>query len=298
VADRLENIKALLVTNHASFERGAQGELIMGAKSEAHGFAGKVAVVTGGTQGVGEGVARLMAARGAEGLVLCGRNAERGDALARELTDGGCRTIFVQADLEKVADGQNVIDQAEKAFGRLDCLINCAAATDRGTIENTTEEVWDKLFNLNVKSQFFMAQRAIEVMRRHKIEGTIVNIGTIVAHGGPPFLIPYSSSKGALSIMTRAIANAVKRDRIRMNTLNIGWTNTPREHIVQTEVHDRPGTWLELASREQPFGRLIEIDDVARAVAFLASPESGLMTGAVIDFDQTINGTMDENPGM
>lgn len=270
----------------------------MGEDGEAHGFQGKVAVVTGGTQGVGEGVARLMAARKAAGLVICGRNVDRGEAVAEEISALGSPTIFVAADLEKVADGQNVIDQAEENFGRLDCLVNCAAATDRGSIENTTEEVWDKLFNMNVKSQFFMAQRAIEVMRRHKIEGTIVNIGTIVAHGGPPFLIPYSSSKGALSVMTRAVANAVRHDRIRMNALNIGWTNTPREHIVQTEVHSRPENWLELASKEQPFGRLIEIDDVARAVAFLASAESGLMTGAVIDFDQTIIGTMDENPGM
>ena len=270
----------------------------MGTNGKTIGFAGKVAVVTGSTQGVGEGVARLMTERGAEGLVLCGRNTERGGAIAEELTGLGSKAIFVQADLQQVADGQYVIDQAEEAFGRLDCLVNCAAATDRGTIESTTEEVWDKLFDMNVKSQFFMAQRAIEVMRRHKIEGTIVNIGTIVAHGGPPFLIPYSSSKGALSIMTRAVANAVRYDRIRMNTLNIGWTNTPREHIVQTEVHSRPENWLELASEAQPFGRLIEVDDIARAVAFLASAESGLMTGAVIDFDQNIIGTMDENPGM
>lgn len=270
----------------------------MEERGEAHGFSGKIAVITGSTQGLGEGVARLMAARNAEGLVLCGRNAVRGEAIAEELSSIGSQTIFIKADLEKIAEGQKVIDQAEEAFGRLDCLVNCAAATDRGSIENTTEEIWDKLFNMNVKSQFFMAQRAIEVMRRHKTEGSIVNIGTIVAHGGPPFLIPYSSSKGALSIMTRAVANAVRHDRIRMNTLNIGWTNTPREHVVQTEVHSRPENWLELACQEQPFGRLIEVDDVARAVAFLASSESGLMTGAVIDFDQTIIGTMDENPGM
>ena len=180
----------------------------MSANGEARGFQGKVAVVTGGTQGLGEGVARLFAARGAEGLVICGRNAARGEAIAKQLSEAGTKTIFVQADLEKVADGRAVIDQAEATFGRLDSLVNCAAATDRGSIENTTEEVWDKLFNLNVKIQFFMSQRAIEVMRRHEIEGTIVNIGTIVAHGGPPFLIPYSSSKGALMTMTRAVANA------------------------------------------------------------------------------------------
>lgn len=270
----------------------------MSTNGEAHDFQGKVAVITGGTQGLGEGVARLFAARGAAGLAICGRNATRGEAIARELSDAGTKTIFVQADLEKVAEGCAVIDQAEQTFGRLDSLVNCAAATDRGSIENTAEDVWDKLFDLNVKIQFFMTQRAIEVMRRHKIKGTIVNIGTMVAHGGPPFLIPYSSSKAALMTMTRAVANAVKHDRIRVNTLNIGWTNTPREHIVQTEVHSRPENWLEIASEAQPFGRLIEVDDVARAVAFMASAESGLLTGANIDYDQTIVGTMDENPGM
>ena len=270
----------------------------MGTDGEARGFAGKVAVITGGTQGLGEGVARLFAARGAEGLVICGRNAERGEAIAKDLSDGGTRTISVAADLRDMAQGRTVIDRAEQTLGRLDCLVNCAASTARGSIENTTEAVWDELFDLNVKSQFFMAQRAIEVMRRHKIQGTIVNIGTMVAHGGPPFLIPYSSSKGALMTMTRAVANAVKNDRIRVNTLNIGWTNTPREHIVQTQVHDRPENWLDIASEAQPFGRLIEVDDVARAVAYMASDESGLLTGAIIDYDQTIVGTMDENPGM
>jgi NAD(P)-dependent dehydrogenase (short-subunit alcohol dehydrogenase family) len=151
---------------------------------------------------------------------------------------------------------------------------------------------------LNVKSQFFLIQRAVEVMRRHKTEGAIANVGTMVAYGGPPFLIAYSSSKAALMTMTRALANALKRDRIRINTLNIGWTNTPREHLVQTKVHGRPENWLEVVSRNQPRGRLIEPDEVARAIAFLCSAESGLMSGAVIDFDQTIIGTNDENPGV
>ena len=98
--------------------------------------------------------------------------------------------------------------------------------------------------------------------------------------------------------MTRALANALKHDRIRINTLNIGWTNTPREHLVQTQVHGRPENWLEMVSKNQPRGRLIEPEEVARAVAFLCSAESGLMSGAVIDFDQTVIGTNDENPGV
>ena len=99
--------------------------------------------------------------------------------------------------------------------------------------------------------------------------------------------------------MTRALANALKHDRIRINTLNIGWTNTPREHRrADAEVHGRPQNWLQEASEDQPFGRLIQPDEVARALAFLTSDESGLMTGAVIDFDQQIIGTMDDNPGV
>jgi NAD(P)-dependent dehydrogenase (short-subunit alcohol dehydrogenase family) len=261
-------------------------------------FAGKVAAITGGTQGLGEATARLLAARGAAGIAICGRNLERGEQVAREISGTGCPTEYIHADLARIGDCRSFIDGAEASFGRLDVLVNCAAATDRGTLESTTEAIWDSLFTLNVKSQFFLIQRAVEVMRRHKIEGAIANIGTIVAYGGPPFLIAYSASKGALMTMTRALANALKRDRIRINTLNIGWTNTPREHLVQTQVHGRPENWLEVVSASQPFGRLIEPEEVARAIAFLTSAESGLMTGAIIDFDQTIIGTMEDNPGV
>ena len=126
--------------------------------------------------------------------------------------------------------------------------------------------------------------------------GAIANVGTMVAYGGSPFLLGYSASKGALMTLTRGLANALRRDRIRINTLNIGWTNTPREHVVQTQVHHRPENWLAEVSPNLPFGRLIEADEVARALAFLTSAESGLMTGAVIDFDQQIIGTMPDQP--
>ena len=170
----------------------------MAAEATAGQFAGKVAAITGGTQGLGEAIARLFAARGAAGLAICGRNLERGERVAREISGAGCPTEFVHADLERMADCRNFIDSAEASFGRLDVLVNCAAATDRGTLENTTEELWDRLFTLNVKSQFFLIQRAVEVMRRHGIAGAIANIGTMTAHGGPPNLIAYSASKGAL----------------------------------------------------------------------------------------------------
>jgi NAD(P)-dependent dehydrogenase (short-subunit alcohol dehydrogenase family) len=260
-------------------------------------FAGKAVAITGGTQGLGEATARLFAARGAAGIAICGRNRVRGEQVAREIEQAGCPAQYVQADLARMDDCRAFIDAAERRFDRLDVLVNCAAATDRGRLETTTEEIWDRLFTLNVKSQFFLIQRAVEVMRRHRVPGAIAHIGTMTAYGGPPKLIAYSASKGALMTMTRALANALKRDRIRVNTLNIGWTNTPREHVVQTTMDGQPENWLEAASRSRPFGRLIEPDEVARAIAFLCSDESGLMTGAVVDFDQTVIGAWDETPG-
>ncbi|MEZ5670362.1 MAG: SDR family oxidoreductase [Alphaproteobacteria bacterium] len=261
-------------------------------------FAGKVAVVTGGTSGSGEATARLIAARGAAGVTICGRDAARGEAVAADIGAGGCPALFVQAELADVDACFHVIDETERRFGRLDALVNVAGLSTRGSVENTTPEVWDSLFAVNVRAPFFLAQRAVGVMRKHKIAGAIATVGSIVAYGGPPFLTPYATTKGALMTLTRNLANSLKRDRIRVNMLNIGWTNTPWEHVVQTTVHNRGENWLEEAAKVQPFGRLIEPDDVARALAFMVSDESGLMTGAIIEYDQTVIGTADENPGM
>lgn len=261
-------------------------------------FAGKVAVVTGGTSGSGEATARLIAARGAAGVVICGRDQARGDAVAADISAQGCPTLFVQADLAEVDACFAVIDQAEQRFGRIDALCNVAGLSTRGGVADTTPQDWDKLFAVNVRAPFFLIQRTVAVMRKHRIAGAIANIGSIVAYGGPPFLTPYATTKGALMTLTRNLANSLKHDRIRVNTLNIGWTNTPWEHVVQTQTHGRPENWLEEVSKTQPFGRLIETDEVARALAFLVSDESGLMTGAIIEYDQTVLCTMEDNPGV
>ena len=261
-------------------------------------FAGKVAAITGGTQGLGEAAARLLAARGAAGLCLAGRNEDRGTAIAAALSESGCPTQFVRTDVESVAACRNFIDRTEARFGRLDVLVNCAGCTDRGRLENTTEEGWDRLYAVNVKAPLFLTQRAVEVMRRHGIAGAIVNIGSIVAQGGPPFLIPYSASKGSLMTLTRGLANTLAPDHIRINMLNIGWTNTPHEHVVQTQIHHRLENWLAEVSRDLPFGRLLEPAEIARAIAYLTSDESGMLTGAVIQFDQQIIGTMADQPAV
>ena len=124
----------------------------------------------------------------------------------------------------------------------------------------------------------------------------MVNILSMSAHGGQPFLAAYSGSKGALATLTRNAACSLMPWRIRVNGLNIGWMNTPGEDRIMRVYHDAQDGWLEEAAAAQPFGRLIEPAEVARAVAFLVSRESGLMTGSIIDFDQSVLGCYESAP--
>lgn len=259
-------------------------------------FAGKTVVISGATQGVGLATAHLLAERGAAALAICGRNEDNGRAAEAELAAKGVRALFIPADLSHEADCFRVIDRAADAFGRIDSLINCCGSTKRGTLDSTTPELWDYLFAVNVRAPFFLIQRAVPVMRRGARGGTIVSIGSIAAHGGQPYIAAYAAAKAALLVLTKNLANALRWDKIRVNALNIGWTATPTEHEVQTKVHGLGEDWVARVSANQPFGRLLQPQDVARALAFLASEESSLMTGSIVDFDQTVVGTVDDNP--
>jgi NAD(P)-dependent dehydrogenase (short-subunit alcohol dehydrogenase family) len=252
----------------------------------------KVAVVTGSTQGLGEAIAReLVAGKMVGGLVICGRNAENGKRLAGELTGQGCQTEFVAADLAQVDDCRRVIDTARRAFDRIDYLVNSAATSERGTILDTTPDLFERIFALNVRAPFFLMQGALQLMLDREIQGAVVNILSMSSHGGQPFLSPYSTSKGALATLTRNVANAMLKHRIRVNGLNIGWMDTPGETAIQRRFHNADADWLEKAERQQPLGRLVKPAEVARVVAFLLSERAGLMTGSIIDFDQQVLGT-------
>lgn len=253
-------------------------------------FTGKVAIVTGSTQGLGEAIAERLVEDGLGGLVVTGRNSERGDAVAGRLSSTGCKTIFVRADLAEADAPAALIDESDREFGRLDILVNAAGDSHRGTIEDTSIELFDHLMAVNVRAPFMLMQRAIRVMRREATEGSIVNIASVVSHGGPPNLTAYSTTKGALVILTRNVAHSVAWDRIRVNALNIGWMDSPAEHMIQKRFHGSHEDWLERAEAGQPFGRLLKTPEVARAVAFLASEDSGMMTGAAVDFNQIVVG--------
>ena len=256
-------------------------------------LAGKIAIVTGGTQGLGEAVARLFAERGAAGLVICGRNDKKGARVASDISSAGCPTVFVEADLAKVADCRKVVAKADERFGRVDALVNAAARTDRGNIFDTTEERYNEIFEVNVRAPFFLIQETVRIMRREKIAGSIVNIQSMSAHGGQPFITAYCASKGALATLTRNVAHSLLKFRIRINGLNIGWMSTEGEDHIQKKYHGAEDGWLEEAIKSRPFGRLIDPNEVARACAYLCSDESGLMTGSNVDFDQMVVGTGD-----
>jgi NAD(P)-dependent dehydrogenase (short-subunit alcohol dehydrogenase family) len=252
---------------------------------------GKIAVITGGTQGLGETIAHLFVDRGCAGIVLVGRNVERGNKVKAALEAKGAKVIFVAADLTILDQVRTIIPACEKAFGKVDAVVNAAALTDRGTIWDTTEARYDDIMDANVKAPFFLMQDALHLMRKTKTKGTIVNILSMSGHGGQDFLSAYCTSKGALAVLTRNIAYSVMNYHIRVNGLNIGWMDTPGEDRIMKTYHDRTDGWLKDAEASRPFGRLIKPSEVARACAYLCSEESGLMTGSIIDFDQNVLGT-------
>jgi len=257
---------------------------------------GKVAIVTGSTQGLGEAVAHLFADRGIAGLVITGRNAERGAKVKTALEAKGVKVIFVAADLADMDDTRKVTAEADKAFGSIDVLVNSAGITDRGTIWDTDQALFDAMFAVNVRAPFFLMQDALKVMKREKIEGSIVNIISMSGHGGQSFTTAYCASKGALITLTKNVAYSLLNHRIRVNGLTIGHMDTPGEDRIMKIYHGAQEGWIEEANKQKPFGRLLDTAEVSRAVAYLASPESGMMTGSIIDFDQQVAGAGDTPP--
>ena len=253
---------------------------------------GKVIVVTGGTQGIGEGIATLVAQRGAAGIVICGRGTENGARVAAKLHEIGSETLYVRADLDEVAQSRAVISAAQEHFGRIDGLVNAAAISTRGTIEDTSEALFDRMFDINVRAPFFLMQDAVKVMQETGTGGSIINISSISARGGQPSLAAYSASKGALNTLTKNVAYSQRNHRIRVNAIILGWTVTPNEHKVQLAAGN-PENWLEGADATANFGRILRPRDVAGICCYLLSDEAEMMTGSIIDFDQNVVGTFD-----
>ncbi len=250
---------------------------------------GKILFITGGTQGLGETIARDAADLGAAGLVLLGRNETRGRAVADSLTNDRCRAVFAQADIAAVDSCRQAMALCDETFGRIDGLVNAAADTSRGSLDDTTPELWDRLMAVNARAPFFLMQEAVKIMRREKIAGSIVNVLSMSAHAGQPFLVPYSVSKGALLTLTKNQAYALREDRIRVNGLTIGWMNTPGEHAIQAK-DGSPPDWLEAADARMPYGRILRPEDIAGLAVYMLSDAAEMMNGAIVDYDQHVMG--------
>ena len=251
---------------------------------------GKVLLLSGASRGVGECVARLAVERGAAGLALVGRDTKTGEALAKELTSLGTKTIFISADLANPDEPVRIVEMVDTTFGVVHGLLNSAAETSRGSVWNTTPEMFDSMMSVNVRAPFMLIQGCAKIMKREGVAGAVVNIGSVTGYGGDVNLTHYAISKGALHTLTRNCAYSLMRDRIRVNLLNPGWMDTPTEDATQRKWHNAQDGWLQKAESEQPLGRLIKPDELARTIMFLLSDESGLMPGAVIVFDQSVVG--------
>ena len=255
-------------------------------------LSGKIVIVTGGTQGLGEGISHHLAALGADGLVICGRNQEGGRSVAEVLNQSGCPSSYIRADLGSEEDCRRVVQACDERFGRVNGLVNAAGITTRGTLEDTTVDLWDNIFAVNARAPFILIQEVVEVMKRDQIRGSIVNILSDYSYGGAPVHMAYSASKGALAILTKNVAHALRFERIRVNGINMGWTYTPGEDALQKATGE-PDNWLELAEGKQPFGRLLRPDDIARLTAYLLSDDAQMMTGSLIDLTEKVMGASD-----
>jgi NAD(P)-dependent dehydrogenase (short-subunit alcohol dehydrogenase family) len=251
-------------------------------------------IITGGAQGIGFAIARQLAAEGCRSIAIAGRTAEKGARAVEQLKALGVDALFVQADVSKVEDCRRIVATAIDRFGAINGLVNAAATSARGSLIDTTPELFDQIFNTNVRGPFLLMQDVVRRLLETNTPGSIVNILSMSAHAGQSFLTPYSSSKGALAIMTKNVAAAYKSKRIRCNAVLPGWMDTPAEHEIQKKHHGASDDWLQKAEASAPMGQLVKPDQLAILASYMLSPHSGVMTGALVDYDQNVAGVIGE----
>jgi len=247
------------------------------------------ALITGAAQGLGLSIAKELIGQGCRKLVLTDIN-PAGKATAEALNEDGVEASFIQTDMGMTDAAIAMVDEAAARMGTVTALVNAAGNTERGSILDTTPDHWDRIHDANSKGPFFALQRFAQLAIENKHAASAVNILSIVVHGGLPFLAPYGASKAALLYTTKNSANTLAKHHIRVNGINVGWMDTPGEDLRQRDSHDRPKGWLKDAESNVPFGKLVKPEEVATLTAFLLGPQSGVMTGSIIDFDQQVVG--------
>merc|ERR1711904_752187 len=239
-------------------------------------------IVTGGTQGLGLEIAHQLRKVGASKIALLSRTRSKGEAAAAELSGGACTAYFVEADMADPDSVQAAAAEAIKVLGgRVDGLVNAAGTTERGNMMDTTVEMFDKQFDINTRAPFLLSQAVSKHMIETKSRGAIVNISSIAAKGGAPFICAYSASKAALNVLTANNAAELAPYGIRVNAINMGWTLTDNENELM--VNKGGPNWLEQAEPNLPLKRIMRPVDVACTACFLLSPAAQMMTGNCLD---------------
>lgn len=244
-------------------------------------LAGKIAIITGATSGIGRATARRFAAAGAK-LVLNGRNETALAEMCSEVKQAGGEAESVALDIAADGAAPALIDQAKDKFGGIDILVNAAGTLQSGTIENTTISDWDAMMNINVRSIFQLMQQAMPHLALRK--GNIVNVSSVTGLRSFPGVLAYCVSKAALDQLTRCAALEMAAQGVRVNAVNPG--------VVVTDIHKRGGmdderyaAFLEHSKSTHPLGRVGQADEIADLIAFLASDRAGWITGATYSID-------------
>jgi 3-oxoacyl-[acyl-carrier protein] reductase len=236
----------------------------------------KVAVVTGGSKGIGAGIAKAFGAEGAAVVVNFSKDKAGADRVVDEITSQGGKAISVQGDVSKQSDAKRIIAEAKKTFGRLDVLVNNAGVYTFVPFEKFSEDEFHRQFNTNVLGTFLLIREAIDHFGPEG--GSIINIGSTASSTTPPTLSIYVAAKSAVDGITRVLAKELGPRKIRINSVNPGATNTEGAHasgVMGTDFE------RDLVAKT-PLGRLGQPEDIARVAVFLASADSGWLTGEVL----------------
>jgi len=243
---------------------------------ESKKLVGKVAVVTGASKGIGAGIARELAAQGAAVVVNYASSKEGADQVVNEITAHGGKAIAVQGDVAKTEDIERLFAEANNAFGRLDILVNNAGVYRFAPVEEVTEDEFHREFNTNVLGLILATREAVKYFGDDG--GSVVNIGSTITSLNPPTSVVYAATKGAVSTITRVLAKELGPKKIRVNSINPGGVETEGFHTLGLAGGDFEKQMI----AQTPLGRLGQPQDIAPVAAFLASPDSGWITGEIL----------------
>ncbi|HEY1501004.1 MAG TPA: glucose 1-dehydrogenase [Acidobacteriaceae bacterium] len=235
----------------------------------------KVAVVTGASKGIGAGIAKGLAAEGAAVVVNYASSKEGADKVVAEIKAKGGTAIAVQGDVAKQADVERIFAETKKAFGRLDVLVNNAGVYEFVPIGDVTEKHFHRIFDTNVLGPILATREAVKYFDEG---GSVINVGSVASTSGPATSVVYSATKGALDTVTRVLANELGPRKIRVNSINPGPVETEGVHTAGILGSD----FLNGAIAQTPLGRIGQPEDFGPIAAFLASDESGWLTGETL----------------